>query len=669
MERMAGKRTDNSSRAAAGGKNLALEGLRAIAIIGVALFHTRPSLLGGGFLGVTLFFVLTGFLITRSIMREEHRSGTFSMKRYVIKRLKRLVPAAIATIGLTMLLTLAVSPSLLPKVQADALPAALFVSNWSYIFRNVPYFAAAGLPSPLTHLWFLGVTMQFYLVWPLLFLLMQSRLSRRQSEWGLCGLILVSALEMAILFDPAGDTSRVYYGTDTRAAELLTGALLALALPRVRRAIGRLGKKNDKPLTKIESIRHEDLVGALCLLILGVGFFTADGGSALLYRGGYLVMAIVCAVLIACLHDQQSHVARILSCKPLVFLGSRSFSIYLVHYPLLLAMNPATRTKNPTAPEWALQLLVIMVVAEVFYRLIERPSSRPFAAAAPVRRPERKESRSGKAANRLVAALAGKPASPRSIGNGIVGLCAVLAVILAFAPLNWQGIADARAIQLRPEIAEKAEAEKLKAKKKAAAKKAAAKKAKEEAASTIKKARQPKAESVPKKLPWKKWTYDTATGTCDANVIMIGDSVTEGAADTLRAILPKSYIDGKISRQLYVGQDVLAQDLATGFDASTVIWALGTNGAVRDESYVQALIDAAGKRPVYFVTIRCPYEQQDSNNQLFRDVAAKNKNVGIIDWLGASGGHPEYLYDDGIHLTPTGRDAYAALIRAALCGY
>ena len=642
-------------------KNPALEGLRALAIVGVVLFHTRPSLLRGGFLGVTLFFVLTGFLITRSIMREQYRTGTFSMKRYVIKRLKRLVPAALACIGLTALLMLAVGPSLLPKVQADALPAALFVSNWSYIFRNVPYFAAAGLPSPLTHLWFLGVTMQFYLIWPLLYRLMQSKLSRKQTELGLCTLILISTVEMAILFDPAGDTSRVYYGTDTRAAELLMGALLALALPRVRRAICTIGANGTTKVSRAQIVAHEGATAGVCIIVLVLGFTVANGSSALLYRGGYLVVAIVCAVLIACLCGPQNPVSRLLSTKPLVYLGSRSFSIYLVHYPLLLAMNPATRMKDPTALEWVLQLILILAVAEIFHRLVERPSKRPIA-----------ESKLGSvlpdSLTAKIPSVQGKPLSSRMIGNALVALCALFTLALAVLPLNWQGIADARAVQLRPEIAEKAKPAKKKKTKKAS-KKSADKASAKQPESTIVKASKPKAESVPKNLPWKKWTYDTATGTCNANVIMIGDSVTEGAADTLRTVLPNAYIDGKVSRQLYVGQDVLAQDLATGYDASAVIWALGTNGAVRDESYVQALIDAAGKRPVYFVTIRCPYPQQDSNNQLFRTMASKNKNVGIIDWLGASDGHPEYLYDDGIHLTPSGRDAYAALIRAALCGH
>ncbi|RDX09530.1 acyltransferase, partial [Bifidobacterium longum] len=145
-----------------------IDGLRALAILGVIAFHTRPSLLQGGFIGVTMFFVITGFLATRSVLNMVDRTGSFGYGRYLIRRITRLWPVMLATIAVVPWLTWMFAPSLLQKVVSDSLPSALFASNWVYIFRKVPYFEAAGLPSPLTHLWFLGVTMQFYLVWPLL---------------------------------------------------------------------------------------------------------------------------------------------------------------------------------------------------------------------------------------------------------------------------------------------------------------------------------------------------------------------------------------------------------------------------------------------------------------------------------------------------------------------
>ena len=238
-----------------------------------------------------------------------------------------------------------------------------------------------------------------------------------------------------------------------------------------------------------------------------------------------------------------------------------------------------------------------------------------------------------------------------------------MVLILAIAPVNWGDIAQARAEKLRPELAQTQTPPKQKAASKADAKEADAKKKKEKDKSP-----KPVAEVVPKNLDPSRWTFDPNTGTCSAKVLYIGDSVTEGAAPALQQYLPCAYVDGKVSRQLYVGQDVYVQDVATGYDPDVVVFALGTNGLIRDTSTVQALVDAVGGKPLYFVTIRCPLELQDPNNQVFRDFAAKNDNVGIIDWYGTSEGHDEYLADDGIHLTSAGRDAYALMVRRALCG-
>ena len=320
-----------------------------------------------------------------------------------------------------------------------------------------------------------------------------------------------------------------------------------------------------------------------------------------------------------------------LSSAPLVYLGSRSFSIYLVHYPLLEIMNPATRTQALPWWGWVAQIIVILLAAEVFYRLFEQPFAlrKPIAVSARI----------------------------------VCGIAAAMVLVLAIAPVNWGDIAQARAEKLRPELAQTNATSKQKATSKADAKKADAKQKKEKDKSP-----KPVAEVVPKNLDPSRWTFDPNTGTCNAKVLYIGDSVTEGAAPALQQYLPCAYVDGKVSRQLFVGQDVYAQDVATGYDPDVVVFALGTNGLIRDTSTVQALVDAVGGKPLYFVTIRCPLELQDPNNQVFRDFAKKYDNVGIIDWHGTSEGHDEYLADDGIHLTSAGRDAYALMVRRALCG-
>ena len=625
---------------------VALDGLRALAIAGVVLYHLRPSRLTGGFLGVTLFFTLSGYLATKSIMRATARDG-FSYPRYICRRVARMMPPIVVTIALTAVATYIAAPSLLPKVQQDALPSALFLSNWFYIFRNVSYFAAAGLPSPLTHLWFCGVQMQFYLVWPLILMMLCSKTRSRNTAIGVTiTFMLISTAAMALMFDPMADTSRIYYGTDARAAELLCGALAAIAAPRLREMLS--GDARTPGASK--GISKVNVVSVAWLAVVIVGAFTLTGENPLLYRGGFLLLALLTGLLIICVQNTECIVRRLLSVKPLVWLGQRSFSVYLVHYPLLLLMNPATRTTRIAWWEQVLQLVLILAVAEVFYRLVERPWSH---------RPAQQDSTARK---HVLAPAMVLPA-----------LGAACVAALAFAPLDWAGIATASAEQLRPELAQNPTSSQDNGANDKGAEPASGKDSQlgdtaSDDATKQKPKEGPIAEKVPKNLDWKSFTYDEATGTCDARVLIIGDSVTAGAQSGIQAALPNAYIDGVVSRQFYTFQDVYAQDSAN-YDPSVVICALGTNGLIRDPQQVQDVINAVGGKPIYFVTVRVPLELQDRNNQTIRDVCAQNDNAGVIDWNGASEGHSEYLVDDGTHLTQAGIDTYAVLIRQAICGH
>lgn len=626
----------------------ALDGMRALAIMAVVLYHLRPSVLPGGFIGVTVFFVLSGFLITRSVVSALDK-GTFSYRRYLLRRFWRLFFPIVITIALSAALTYIFAPSLLLKVQSDCLPATLFVSNWFYIFRNVPYFAAAGLPSPLTHLWFLGVLAQFYVIWPLIVYLLLK--VRRAAPAITAVLILASAAAMAIFWMAGEDVTHAYYGLDTRAAELLVGAFLAFIFPQV--SSSGSGSANEAKTGKGTALQILAAGSLGALIVFAIG---GNGEMPAMYLGGFLLAAILSALIIRAAVPEEAMISKLL-CNPIFnYLGSRSFALYLVHFPILLMLNPATRTVPPTWWQQLLQLLIVVVAGEVFYHLTEAPSS---LLSSLWRKPGEKKVAKLKAQSRL-------RKIQLTVFAVLSALSLVVAGLLAFYPANWGQIAKNRAVQLRPELAATA-APSPKVEKQAAKDKDEKDQAQEKAEEEPKGIK-PVAKKVPNNLDTTGWQIDPATGTCNADVLIIGDSVTDEATPAIKKVLPNAVVDGKTSRQIQRGPEVLARYQNQGIRPRVLVYALGSNGVLYGDRLVQNLIDTAEGRPMFLVTIRDPNPLQDINNEILNRLANANPNVGIIDWWAASEGHREYLVDDGTHPTNTGAAVIANLYKQALCG-
>ncbi len=602
-------------------KVAALDGLRIFAILAIIIYHANATWLPGGYFGVTIFFVLTGYLITLSIEREIARSVSFDYPRFIVRRVTRMLPSMLVLVGVVALLCALFSQALLPKVKSDAIPALLFFENIYFIVRNVSYFAAAGLPSPLTHLWFVGVTMQFYLVWPLLLLLLSKAVRKRRTAIGIVAvLIAASTIAMIALYDPMGDTNRIYYGPDTRAAELLVGALCAL-MTRGRGwrftvpARGGRGKAVDRFADWVY-----DAAGLLAIAGLVVMMFTLNGYSEFAYRGGMLLAALLSAVIIGVVSRPTSMLSKVLGAKPLALAGKRGFALYLWHYPLLLIMNPATRTTELPWWGWVLEFAVIALASELSYRLLE----------------------SGKGGPRLYGGI--------RLSHALQALALVGVIVVSLAPISAEqtGVptdqqgAESQMAQFNPEqdaydvsntyLAGTAFASAL---------------------DTINRLN---------------YDVDVETGATDASVLLVGDSVSLGAQTQFQRVFPNGWMDSAVGRQLSVGLDVYNQCVADGHGADVVVFALGNNGVAREDQ-VKALIDAAGPdKKVYLVTTRVPLALQDMNNELFKSVAAQYDNVEVIDWYAESAGHDEYFWDDGTHLRPEGAEAYVMMLRRAITG-
>jgi len=341
----------------------ALDGLRGLAVLSVLLYHGGVSAAGGGFLGVDAFFVLSGFLITGLLLGEADRSGRIRLIAFWGRRARRLLPALLVVVFAVICWAhVWASGEARGSLRGDVLATLGYVANWHFVAAGGDYFARTGPPSPLQHTWSLAIEEQFYLLWPLAVMLaVRARRPLVRLRLVALGGVVISTVLMALL--APHNMNRAYYGTDTRAQALLVGAALATVLPL---------SGSTRPLARGVAARLTSVgaIGALGWLLL---IHTASGASPGFYRGGFLLAAVcVGALLTAAVRYPAGPLARALSWEPLRLLGVISYGLYLVHWPLFLALSSSS-TGTTGATLLAIRLAATGVVALMSYRLIELP--------------------------------------------------------------------------------------------------------------------------------------------------------------------------------------------------------------------------------------------------------------------------------------------------------
>ncbi len=350
-----------------------LDGLRAIAVLGVIAYHLNFGWAAGGLLGVGVFFTLSGYLITDILLTQVSRGG-IKLAAFWLARARRLLPALFVMLAIVMAWVTVFGPHQPSDFRMDVVSASAYFNNWWLIFHNVSYFAQFAAPSPLNHLWSLSIEEQFYIVWPFL-LLIGVHLVREVPNGGnirprlglvWVGLAIASAVLMAVLYVPSLDPSRVYYGTDTRAQELLIGAALATVWP------SRQLRRNIAPQAR----RMIDWAGVVGLLIVGLMFWRCGEYSPFLYRGGFLALSLGTALLLVALAHPASKLARVIGMRPLRWIGERSYGIYLWHFPIIVLTTPEGAQQQVDIPRAIVQVAATFIVAALSWKYIENPIRR-----------------------------------------------------------------------------------------------------------------------------------------------------------------------------------------------------------------------------------------------------------------------------------------------------
>lgn len=603
-----------------------LDGIRAIAVIMVLAYHLKLALFKSGFLGVTVFFVLSGYLITGILISEVEEEGTIDLKNFWLRRIRRLVPAVMSMAVVIIFVSAVVNRIIFTKGCKDFLASVLGFNNWWQIFNKVSYFEAAGVPSPFTHCWSLAIETQFYLIYPLILLgiykLVKSRGEGRANRGLLFAgvtllLALISVILMIVLFDPQQDASRVYYGTDTRAFSLLFGALLAI-LWEYRMVPRRLSASVNMVL------------GSVSFAVLLVMTIAINGSSNFWYRGGQFVGTILTVLVIYTVSGRKTWLSRFLSNTVLKWIGDRSYSIYLWHYPIILLIS-----KGIKASWWItlIEIVLSVVLAELSYRFIETPIRHGIIGkylnilrSRPKSRQEKK--RQVQVARRSLKVMA-----------GTFVLTVSLILCMVFVPKK-------NAL----DTLQKRET-----------------KAKETGKMTEEQLAKQKANGSESDD-----TICTADLTDDEileglNLLLIGDSIAVDVTDDFYEMFPNSVSDTKIGRITSLGKQVLDSYIdEKKWEGEGVIFASLSNSPINGE--LEDIREKIGKdMPLFLTTVRIPHETfEEESNSKIKKFVEENDHTYLIDWYAVSEGHDEYFDADDTHLLSAGAKAYAKCIKEAV---
>ena len=605
-----------------------LDGLRGLAVLAVVIYHFFGDILPGGYLGVDLFFVLSGFLITSLLVREYRVSQTISLKDFWIRRFRRILPAALVTLFIVTALVTAIGGDIAVGIREQFLGTLFFVNNWTQIATSQSYFAENEV-QVFAHYWSLAVEEQFYIIWPLLTLAMftftQRRLHRAPRRVPMLVTVVLavaSVLGMWLLFTPGEDPTRVYYGTDTHAFGLLIGAFFSLLVTSTQ---------NDPRVDSWASVgkfeaRIAGAIGFLAFIGYAAQLLLMGDDLAFTYRGGLALTSVLGVLMIWGVIRETGPLTLIFRTKVMRWLGRRSFSLYLWHWPVIMILRELFNEDGRMQHEWILGLVALpiaLLVSEISYQHVENPFRRRgykqtwknYVNARP---------------------------SYHEINEGFKKVAWPFVPLLVVASVGGviYGVVNSNdKTELEQQLDQLQQMN--------------------QSANNNKKAAPAPAAPSPK--PDQK-----SAPVQGKDITAVGDSVMLAASQALNADYPGIFIDADVSRHYTAGVEVLRQLKDSGQLRSTVFLGFGTNGAAFPDQ-MEEMINLIG--PDHTIVMAIPYGDREWMGQARQEVieAAKaHDNVYLADWCGHAQAHPDLLFEDGIHPMPEGAEEYSKAFGEAL---
>ncbi len=683
-----------------------LDGIRALAVIAVILFHAGVPGFRGGFVGVDLFFVVSGYLVTALLQREHDRTGRISFGAFFRRRARRLLPALVLMLTAVSAATLALGHDLSAGLRSQLLGAFTFSSNWMQIAQGTSYVSAAE-PAVLTHLWSLAVEEQFYLLWPAVCILLLTLVGRRQRRVALVAVLAVaSAIAMAAAFRVGADPTRAYVGTDTHGFGLLLGAALAFA--RRSSDIDPVRGRQPAPLTGLAAA-----AGPVSLLVVAAGVVLLTDSGAAGYRGGLFAVNIAATVLVAATVRGVGAVPTLLSLRPLRSIGRRSYALYLWHWPALVIADRVLTPSIGHPRAAAIAVASAVIATEMSWRWVELPIRRQgaagylrsigktlfgrqpvaarrsigwvaagsfglvlgVAACSVVVAPQESELAVSLAAGAAALAeasaqpMSAQPTSgstPQPTGESTQRAIQPRRLVVTVPPLDLPSSSWTTASQKDTATAPQTGTATASAgaPDPAPGPKAAIPAARVAARTAPKpgpKAAIPAAQAAARTAP--KPAQPAVTG---SQISAIGDSVMLASAPALLARFTGADIDAVVSRQIWDLGSLIGPKLATGRLRDHLVIGLGTNGTDSAQHISAALAQLPATEVVILVNSFVPDRWQDDVNASLNAVAAARPNTCVADWHAAIGAHRDLLGPDGVHPDVAGGQLYASVIADAL---